>query len=394
MKRLRIATALITVGALALTSCGDSDAADNDTYRIVVVASQTGPLAAQGGPFLRGLKVARDELNAEGGIDGRKVELKVLDSASDPTKAVSLLQKELASGNQPDLVWDGTTSAETLAMLPVLTSKKILSIGSTGNDDINDPGKYPYAFHASADQNLDGGPANAGAMLELGCKNAGLLAPNDASGEPVREAYPSAFEEAGVKLTIETYAPTDLDMTAPLARLRDAGVECVSAYAAGPTAPHVAKSRAQLGWDVPLVFTESMTADLFSLVKKDELDGVSLLTYAPNAYQKPADRTAAYSAFIEGLEKQDKINTAMINFSWPHDLLRIVALAVKQAGSTDADKVKEAMESLEQPADADKPYISYATMGWSADNHFIDADPKVDFKLINPVTPLVDGTWK
>lgn len=398
MKPKHLLPALATVTALLLSACGGSTGAGSggsggSTFKVVVVAAQTGPLAALGTPFLTGLQIAADELNKEGGVLGRKVELKVLDPQSDPTKAVSLLQKELAGGKQPDVVFDGTVSAEALAMLPVLSSRKILSIGTAGNEAINDPKKYPYAFHTSAHQKTDGTPSNVAAMQALGCRTVGLLAPGDASGQPVRDAYPAAFKAAGMPMTVEEYKPTDIDMTAPLARLKSAGVSCVSSYAAGPTAPYVLKSRAKIGWDVPLMLNEAMTADIHGLVAPEALKGVSIHSYSINAYREPAGRTAAYTAFLDELKAKGKITGVMINYAWPHDLLRLVALGAEQAGSTRADDVKKALEGLKQPAEKDRPYISYTTMGWTADDHFIDASEK-DFTVINPVTALEEGTWK
>ncbi|WP_326635277.1 ABC transporter substrate-binding protein [Streptosporangium sp. NBC_01755] len=398
MKPKILVTAVVTASALLLSSCGgdaesgSSDSADS-TFKVLVVASQTGPLAALGKPFLIGLQVAADELNKAGGILGQQVELKVLDSQSDPTKAVSLLQQELASGDQPDLVWDGTISAETLALLPVLSQRKILSIGATGNEAINDPEKYPYTFHSSAHQATDGMPANVAAMQELGCKSVGLLAPNDASGEPVRDNYPAGFESAGLPLTVEEYATGDIDMTAPLARLESAGVDCVVAFAAGPAAPYVIKSRAKSGWDAPLMLNEAITTDVYNLVSPEELEGVSIHTYAINAYREPAARTPAYTSLQAGLKAKGNMEAVLLNYAWPHDLLQLVAMGVRQAGSTDPDQVKQALENLEQPAEQDRPYVAYTTMAWSATDHFIDAGEN-DYAVVKSVTPLEDGTWK
>ena len=386
---------VLLTSALLVSGCGGAteSSAESSTFRILLVAAQTGPLAALGEPFLTGLQVAADELNAKGGVLGREVRIKVLDPQSDPTKAVSLLQQELAGGDKPDLVYDGTVSAETLAMLPVLSSRKILSIGTTANAAINDPEKYPYAFHAAPHQDTDATPSTVRALRELGCRDVGLLVAGDASGEPVRKAYPPAFKSAGIPLKVEEYAPADIDMAAPLQRLKSAGVDCVTAYAAGPTAPYVLKSRAKIGWTVPLLLNESMTADIHGLVPAGALKGVSIHTFGINAYRAPADRTPAYKALLDGVKAKGGFSTIMINYAWPHDMLQLVAMGAEQARSTDADAVKKALENLRQPAPEQRPYSSYTTMGWSATDHFIKAGAD-DFAVIDPVPALVDGTWK
>ena len=64
-----------------------------------------------------GLKAAAEVLNENGGLDGRRVVLDIEDDGSDPTQAVSLLQRKVTDGDKPDLVWPGSTSNDRSSRL-------------------------------------------------------------------------------------------------------------------------------------------------------------------------------------------------------------------------------------------------------------------------------------
>src|SRR5213592_4315060 len=92
LKRL-VSTALVALVVLALLPAG-GDAQAPGPIKIGVIQPLSGPVAASGNYVRMGAEIARDWINARGGVDGRKVELRIEDNKSDP--------KEAASGREAD----------------------------------------------------------------------------------------------------------------------------------------------------------------------------------------------------------------------------------------------------------------------------------------------------
>src|SRR5712691_5004483 len=189
-----LATTLAACGSSSnSSSAANSDLTSSDSYRVVVVAAQSGPLAVNGTSYVRGITVAANELNAHGGVLGHKVEVQALNSQGDATEAVSVLTQRLNQGPKPDLVIDGTISNETVALLPILTQNKIISCGVTLTSKANQPTVYPYSFHV-ANHATDQAAAMAVKLKARGYKKIGLFQQDDANGQTSQQGYETAFK--------------------------------------------------------------------------------------------------------------------------------------------------------------------------------------------------------
>lgn len=150
MIRHRLAAALVASAVLAVTACGapgsgsdNSKDSGSGPIKLALVDAQSGELASLGAWEKDGVKLAVDQWNANGGIDGRKLELDVFDDQGDPTTGTSLARK-VASGGY--VVMFGTAeSAVTQAMNPILKQAEIPSITSGQAPGIVDL-KSPYQF--------------------------------------------------------------------------------------------------------------------------------------------------------------------------------------------------------------------------------------------------------
>src|SRR5689334_12187174 len=88
--------------------------ADNEPIRIGYLPALTGPSSSTGIGINRGTELAVNEINAAGGINGRKIELVVRDTQSDPTKAVNAVA-ELTQRLRSSIIWGPLNSGEALA---------------------------------------------------------------------------------------------------------------------------------------------------------------------------------------------------------------------------------------------------------------------------------------
>lgn len=385
--------AALAAGALATSSLAGTMAAassapsDTQPLDVFVLVPETGGLADYGSAFTNSLQVAADELNAEGGVLGRQVELEFVDSQGDATMAVTAMQDRLSRGDAPDLVWASVTSSEALAILPTLTEEKIITLGIQAAAAVAVPSDYPYFFSGSVDANLF--PQYVAAeMQRQGFQRIAILTGSDAVGESVATAYNSILTEAGMDVVLETYGPEDIDMTAPLQRLQDSDPDVLIFSGLGAAPGYILESRTKVGMTLPTYADQSLSTDIGSLVDPSDLENVRLLTWRFNVV--PDDPSPVYTNFLDAMRAEGEIKGVFILNAWPHDVLRAAAIGIEQAGSTDPDAVRDALENLVWPADS--PAVTFDSYTWSSDSHFQGAATIDDYSAAS-LAPWDDGRY-
>jgi ABC-type branched-subunit amino acid transport system substrate-binding protein len=374
-----------TVSSTPDASAGAADS--SDPFDVFVLVPQSGGLADYGYAFTNSLEVAADELNAAGGILGRAVELSFVDSQGDATQAVTALQERLSEGDAPDLVWASVTSSEALAILPTLTEQKIPTLGIQAAAAVANPADYPYYFSGSADATLF--PQFVAAEMERqGFEKIAVLAGNDAVGESVADAYSTVLTDAGMEVVTESYSPDDIDMTAPLQRLQDADPDVLIFSGLGAAPGYILDSRSKVGMTLPTYADQSLSTDIGSLVDPGDLEGVRLLTWKFNIV--PDEPTPTYTAFLDAMRAKGEIKGVFILNAWPHDMLHAAAIGFEQAGSTDADAFRAAMEDLQWPAES--PTVTFDSYSFSDTSHFNGAATIDDYGAAS-LAPWDDGRY-
>jgi branched-chain amino acid transport system substrate-binding protein len=369
-------------------SAGSSGQSTAD-YNILMITANSGPFQIYGEQTKNAMTVEANYINAAGGINGRKVVLDVVDDQGDPTKAVSLLQNKLSSGQKPDAVYAGTTSNEALALLPILTRDKIFNIGVTGDQAINNPKQFPYTFRVNSPYNAYT-PLVASAVKSRGYKKVGVLYATDALGTSSSAAVSNALGAAGLQAVNASFDATSLDLSAPISQLKSAGVDAVVFGAVAPsTAAQVLQARAKAGeTNIPFIADQATTANLATLVPAADLKNVYSHNLNACLSQPSTPQSAQLTNFIADLKKLGPINGSLIAPVFSADILKAVQLAAKQAGSTDAAKLQQAMETMpQQPAGT---WLSFGNVAFSADSHFNTAATANDYS-ISTYGPIVDG---
>ena len=114
-RRCLVLAALVAAATLAASPNVSAQA----PIRIGVIEPLSGPVAASGNYVRMGAEIARDWINARGGVDGRKVELRIEDNKSDPKEAASAAEKLIVRDRVPAIMgaWG---SSMTLAAMPKL----------------------------------------------------------------------------------------------------------------------------------------------------------------------------------------------------------------------------------------------------------------------------------
>ncbi|MBV9451424.1 MAG: ABC transporter substrate-binding protein [Streptosporangiaceae bacterium] len=234
MTRRPGAAAILPAAAIALlaaacgtpggSSGGSSGAGSGSTtaasgpIKIAVVDAQSGSNSDLGQFEWRGVKLAVDQANAAGGIDGRKIQLNLFDDQGDPTVGTELARKIASEGF---IAMFGTAeSSVTLAMAPILESEHIPNITSGQSTKLIKLGS-PYLF-LNGPTGLTYDSTLAKYLVQTkGYKKFALLTNNDSYGAGEDSAFTSSLKSLGITPVAAQVVPADqTNMTPALTAIR------------------------------------------------------------------------------------------------------------------------------------------------------------------------------
>jgi branched-chain amino acid transport system substrate-binding protein len=367
-------------------------ATSSTPYRVLFMAGISSFVAGPAKAQLSGISAAAAVLNRSGGILGHKIEIETIDTQADATKATTLLIERLGNGPKPDLVIPGTTSSETLAMLPTLTKNKILGISESASAKLNDPANYPYGFSVSVGPILP-----AAGLIEYvqkqGYKKAAIIGGNDAFGTSGGQALADAAKTVGLTTASVLFPATAVDVSPQLDQLKSQSPDVLLYTANGTQLTALMKGRAKLGWAIPTIGDlGSGSGDIWQGAGGDLAAGTLAMVYPVQPYIAPAQRPKPLTDLFTELQKLGvpPFTSGLTIYALAWDIMQLVNAAATQANSVDGVKVASALENLKQPASA--PWTVFKSEGFTKTYHFL-APPASEFKVIK-VGPLVDGMVK
>ena len=327
--------------------------------KIGLVAALTGQSAQSGEAITRGLTIAIDEINAKGGVLGKKLVLVRRDDESSPPKGLAAA-RELISNEKVAALFGGIDSPVSLAIIPVVNKEKVPFMGVwAAATNITKNGANPnYVFRVSAQDDLVDVKLIKYAMATYGVKKPGLVLINNPWGESNEKGLKAAAEAAKISIAgIEKIETTDVDMTAQLTRLKNAGADALILVANAAPGAQMMKARERMGWKVPVVSHWGISGGRF-----DELVG-------PTAGE--AHFVQTYSFFGTLNDTGKRVLTAMqakygvktaadvlapVGTANAYDAMNLIARAIEKAKSTDGEAIRKAMYEIDDYAGLIKTY--------------------------------------
>ena len=388
----RYIVALTLTVATCLTGCasssGTSAAGGKKTFDVVAVLALTGPVAASAKGTQEGLQAAVDSINASGGVMGQQASLTVLDDSGDPTKSVTLLQSYLDK-KTPQLVIPGNNSNQALAMLPVLTRDKVLSMSQGQSNKLNNPKAFPYHFgYNSVPQDTD---KIVSYLKARGDRSVALLAANDALGQSTVDIFKAAFAKGGIQLAVEQYAPTDLDMKPQLQRLQATRPQTLMIQSYGATAGYILKGRTELGWDIPTLGAPTLGNGNNLALVSSPTDWKNLKLFVNRVNTPKHLQSPAFTDLMTRLKSANsKLDQPFQIYSTAWDSVHLAKLAAEQAKSTDGAAMAKALENRAAGQGA-SPLVSFSKETYSPTNHFFDLSSVPDANAVVAPGPIVGG---
>lgn len=369
--------------AIVLSAVQSAAALGQEAIKIGHVAALSGASAQSGEAITRGLTIAIDEINAKGGLlGGRKLELVQRDDESAPPKGI-LAARELISKEKVAAIFGGIDTPVGLATVPVINKEKTIymAVWAAGTGITRNGASPNYAFRVSAVDVLVDIKLLDYASKKFSSKKPGLMLINNPWGESNEKGLLAADKEnASVEIVgVEKFENADVDMTPQLSRLKDKGADSIILVVNAPPGAQVMKSRERMGWTVPVVSHWGISGGRFpELAGATAGDAHFVQTFSFFGKLSPVGERvlAALKAKYPAVKGPEDI-AAPVGTANAYDGLHLLARAIAQAGSTDSDKVREALESLKEPYQGliktyDKPF--------SAENH--DALGPSDYVMV------------
>ena len=354
-----------------------------------MVQSLSGPLGTIGSAEVQGLRAAAAVLNRTGGIQGHQVEVATKDDQGSPTVALSELQSSLSSGGAPNLVFAGTSTTDTGPLIPLLTTRKILSIEGSAADNILSPTKDPYNFSITTTSAVAADSISSYVKQHAGSAKIGILSAADAYGQAFAQAQGASFTANRLSFVAGTYSDTTLNLAPELTRLKSQGAQYLVFEGFGAQSGYVLKARAAIGWSVPaLGGTAVSSSDLSTLVSKAALSGVELQIFTVNKNVPTAQRSTTLTNFLNLVSALGTVSQPLDDYSYGYDALMLASLAAKQASSISLSPMVKALTHLSTAGS--HPYVTYPTETFTPANHYMNVPVATAYSFV-PAGPIVGG---
>ncbi|MED3689568.1 ABC transporter substrate-binding protein [Peribacillus butanolivorans] len=350
MKKKKLAGAFLslTLAAGVLAGCSGSGSSEKssgegETIKIGVNLELSGGVASYGQSIAEGLELATAEINKEG-IDGKKIKLIKVDNKSEASEATSGAIK-LTSQDQVTAIVGAATSTNTIAQVQIAQDNKVPIISPSGtspeitykDDKLND-----YIFRTSFIDPFQGTVAANFATSEVKAKSAAIYIDSASDySKGLAAAFKEQFIANGGKIVAEeAYIAKDTDFRSTLTRLKSAKPDFIFLPGYYEEAGLIVKQARETGLDVPF-----MGGDGWDSPKLIEIAGAKALnnTFITNHYSS-GDPDEKIQNFVSAFKAKYKDKSPDAFNALGYDTGYYLADAIKRAGSTDSEKIKDALE--------------------------------------------------
>jgi len=266
---------LATLSTAVLFALPGAAAAQN--IKLGAVLSITGGASFIGEDQRSTLEMMAEQLNAKGGINGRKVEMIIYDDASDPTKAVAALRR-LHEQDNVIAVIGGGISGNSLAMIPFTEKAQIPQLVPAASGKISQPPKEWVFQYCNTDvQSI------SLALQFLKGRNISkiaMLADSTGYGVSGKEELERQAPAKGFSVAAwETFGPSDTDMTAQLARIKASGAGAVIVWNATPASAIIVKNARQIGLNAVQIHSTAFQSTRMIQLSGEAIEGVFITGY-------------------------------------------------------------------------------------------------------------------
>jgi len=338
--------AALALAALAVNSYAQ------DTIKIGVITDRVGVSKPYSEPATEGVIFGAEEINRKGGLLGRKIELLVEDDQSRPDISAALARKLVDQGAVFILsvsLSPATQQQQTVTMeakTPQMTPMNSADYLTTQLDN-------PYFWQTGPLGSVQIATLLAHAKTK-NFKRVALITDNSDLGQAIAKAFKGTLDKAGIQVVAEEVVPRGATTAMPqMQKLRAAKPDAM--FLAGVlTAENVLIFRAyrELGVKFPIHSSYNLSVPIYETVAKGLINGITFV----DAYDPDKPEVKAFEAAYKKATGKEPQNL----HGYGYDGINLIADAIRRAGSTDKEKIREAMQKTNYAGVMGKKGMKYS----------------------------------
>lgn len=341
----RFSTPLLAVTLLAAVACAPDESttkgsvagAGKEPIRIGWYGALTGPTATFGVATRDGVEFAVEEINASGGLLGRKIQLVAEDDQGKPEESAAVVSK-LITSDEVLAVIGQNTSGNSLAAAPIAQSNEVPMISpSSTNPDVTKKGDY--IFRACFTDPLQGRALADFTRSTLALQRVAVF--TDVKSDysiGLASVYSTRFREAGGTIVAtQSYSAGDSDFRSQLTAIRAAQPQAIFIPGYYTDAAQIAMQARELGVNVPLIGGDGWESPKLLEIGGNALDGSFFAATVSLASPDPA-----VQKFVAAWKAKKGLDPEGLN-ALGYDSMMIVADAIRRAKSTDGPAIRDAI---------------------------------------------------
>ena len=337
-----------------------------DPIKVGVSGPFTGGSAPMGVSMRDGVKLAVSEINAKGGVMGRQMVIVERDDEAKNERGVQIAQ-ELINKEKVVATLGFINTGVSIASQRFYQEAKIPVFNNVATGSIVTKQFLPpehaenYIFRNAANDTIQSAMIVEEAIGKRKFTKVAILADSTNYGQLGMGDLVKALEKKNVKaVAIEKFNVKDVDMTSQLLKAKEAGAEAILTYAIGPELAQIANGMEKLGWKVPMIGSWTLSMGNFIDNAGKNGNGATM----PQTFIQEGNtpkRKAFIEAYIKAYKPANDRIPSPVSAAQGYDSVYLLAAAIKQAGSTDGVKIREALENLKEKVDGvvamyDKPF--------------------------------------
>jgi len=325
------------MASLALAACNGED--DPNVTKVAVAGPVTGQYASFGTQMTNGAELAVADINAAGGVLGKKLDLDIGDDACDPKQAVAIANQ--MAGENVALVTGHFCSGSSIPASNVYAESNLVMISpASTNPALTDNRPGPNIYRVCGRDDKQGSVAGAYLAKNFGDKNIAIIDDKTAYGRGLADEVKKTLNAAGIQEVLnESYTAGEKDYSALVSKLKQADVGALFVGGYHTEAGLILRQMRDQGMDTVLMGGDALVTQEYWSITGPAGEG-TLMTFSPDPRKNPAAAEVVARFEEKGIEPEGYV-------LYTYAAMQAWKAAAEKAGTTDAPAVVKALNENE-----------------------------------------------
>lgn len=336
---MKLSISGFAIAAMVLMGAAGSHAQD---IKLGVIAGMSGPGTSYGIGIRQGAEMAVKEINAAGGVKGRKISVVLVDDASNPAQSVTAMQRLVSE--RVDLIVGGWGSSQVLANMEVAERAGIpyVVVGATNPKITTEKNKWTFrVIPTDSDQAEQIAEA---AVKRLGMKRIAVIHDVNDYGVGNRDVFLVSLKKLGLEpVAVVSYQSNDKDFTAQLQRIASSNADGIAIFGTIPAAPAIMNQTRDLGIKARFIGTGGLANENLMSLAPRASEGTVLTTLFHEDVD--ADAKAWSQRFVKEFSGAAQPPRPILA-AYEYRTIKTIAVPCLESAGTDKERLRQCIGSF------------------------------------------------